>query len=939
MSGSPKRIVVTVHGIRTFGQWQDRLRSLIAHESEEIIVEPFRYGYFSALAFMLPVFRWFAVLFFRTRLRSLIKRYPHGRFTFVAHSFGTHLTIHGLQGLRQQDVPEIDLIILAGSVLRPNFNWPKFLLKLPCRRVINDCGVNDNVLLLSQFGVLLSGMAGRVGFYGFTGNDIVNRFFVGGHGHYFTSSRHDQNYFMRTYWLPSIVNGAVPRLVDQRPPFGIFGGMSNAAVRFSDPMKLLFYGALVWFAYDGFYRQPRLELIAEQMSRTIAVAATSMENPDQAPTSFQAAMQVLQAGSRARKQDLEVAEDIARYSGQRLGTFGEAMKEIDADGLFRWAATSYLATRPPLRLPGSPAWSVRIPGSSRVVLIDPDATISVIDIPAKKIVSRQKIAKEGEGTIIGDLAALSLSAATGTVGLEFVVEQINAEDNSHYAIIIDTATGELTVNDGGDTRISLASSADCSSFQRATRPPDDDDDLSAEELKARQKRIKSENENSTRCITRAVAIGAQTLTFPKRLPESQNWTLTRLPALQTPVLENQPAPCADLSASVDFPHRVANDAASLDFSKATATDLDTEIIRNRFFDPESGAENGCYVEFTSGGGKSYALTYGLAGSWWVTYLICEEIGPKQIGRCASPEYAWNGSGRLDLSPDGKFITVAGFGSDNAAAWSITDLTSMITVSPAPSEFGYISAIAFSPDSSHLFVAGPAPGMQGIVKVGAYEVGRAVTMRASRLIEPSGQPQPVDPNGADPLAEVKIFGCSEICVLATPYGDVIGFEMSASDPIWQPLMDLSHELGISEGAAQGIVLDWLSNPLGFSAAPTMKFSYEPDGKRLLAYDGDHMRLIETATGHVLMPAGEPFVNQDCGPLQSATAASGGAVVAITGSCRAERSAPPELDGLNEVGEKTRSPTAVALGRGGLPGAADIGGHNEPIDGARSESVAE
>lgn len=930
MSGSPKRIVVTVHGIRTFGQWQDRLRALIANESEEIIVEPFRYGYFSALAFMLPVFRWFAVLFFRTRLRSLIRRYPDGRFTFVAHSFGTHLTIHGLQGLKRQDVPEIDLIILAGSVLRPNFNWPKFLLKLPCRRVINDCGVNDNVLLLSQFGVLLTGMAGRVGFYGFTGNDIVNRFFVGGHGHYFASSRHDQNYFMRTYWLPSIVNGAVPRLVDQRPPFGIFGGMTNAAVRFSDPFKLLFYGALIWFAYDGFYRQPRLELIAEQMSRTIAVAATAMENPDQAPTSFQASMQVLQAGSRARKLDLEVAEDIARFSGQRLGTFGEAMKEIDADGLFRWAAISYLATKPPLRLPGAPAWSVKAAGGSRIVLIDPDATISVMDVAARKVLSRQRIGKEGEGTIIGDIAALSLPAAAGTVGLEFVVERVNDDDNSHYAVSIDTASGEMTVNDGGDTPISLTASADCGSFRRATSPPDDDDDLSVEQLKARQDLIKAESENSARCIARATAVGAQTLTFPKRLPESRNWTVTRLPGSEAPISQSPPAPCADLSASMGFPHRVVEDAASLDFSKVTATDLDKEIIQNRFFDAESGVGNGCYIEFVGGSGKSYALTYGLAGSWWVTYLICEEIGPKQIGRCASPGYAWNGSGRLDLSPDGKFMTVASFGSDSAAAWNITDLTSMITLSPAPSEFHYISAIAFSPDSSHLFVAGPAPGMQGIIKIGAYEVGRAVTMQATRLIEPSGQPLPADPNNADPLAGVKIFGCVESCVLTTPYGDVIGFEMSASDPIWQPLADLSHELGISTGATQGIVLDWLSNPLGFSAAPTMKFSYEPDGKRLLAYDVDHLRLIETKTGHMLMPAGGPFENQGCGALQSATAAADGAVVAITGSCRAKRSAPPELEGLKQVGESSRSPTAVAFGRSGLPGAADVGGDNEPIE---------
>ncbi|MEH7844702.1 hypothetical protein [Rhizobium laguerreae] len=937
MSAPATRIVVTVHGIRTFGQWQDRLRTLLAGEDPEIIVEPFRYGYFSAIAFMLPVFRWLAVLFFRGRLKSLIRRYPGCRFTFVAHSFGTHLTVYGLRGLKPPDVPQIDLIILAGSVLRPNFNWPKFLLKVPCRRVVNDCGVNDNVLLLSQFGVLLTGMAGRVGFYGFTGNDIVNRFFVGGHGHYFASSRHDQNYFMRVYWLPTIVTGAAPHPVDQRPPFGILGGMTNAAVRLSDPLKVLFYGALLWFAYDAFYRQPRLELIAEQMSRTIAVAATAMENADQAPTSFQSAMQVLRAGDQAREQDRKVAGDIARYSGQRLGTFGDAMRLIAADGLFRWAATSYLATTPPLHLPGAPAWSVHGQAGSRVVLIDPDATISVVDTSTKKVLSRQRLAKEGEGIVISDVASLTLSAARQMVGLEFVVERINDDDNSHYAVIIDIMTGQLTVHDGGDTPISLASSADCSSFQRATRPPDDDDDLSAEQLNARQERIKGEAERASRCITRSTATAAQTLTFPQRLPESRNWNLTRLTGSDATTSETSPAPCADLSANVDFPHRIAEDAAALDFSKATATDADKDIIQNRFFDPESGAANGCYVEFTGSSGN-YALTYGLAGTWWVTYLICEKIEPTVIGRCAFPEYAWNGSGRLGLSPDGKLMMVAGFGSDSAPAWNITDLGAMVTRSPMAGEFGYVSAVAFSPDSRTVFVAGPATGLSGIAKVAAYSISGDVTLRASRVIEPLGQPEPVGPNVADPLADLKIFGCADICVLATPYGDVIGFELSATDPILQPLIDASEELGIRNVRAQGIALDWLSNPLGFSPTPQVAFSYDPDAKRLLAYDDARVRLIETNTGHVLTPMTEPFANQDCGQVRSAEVAPSGSIVATSSSCRAERATPPELDQLTKADDRARAPIAAASGRSGLPGEIDAETNEELIEKQQSAAIA-
>lgn len=52
-------------------------------------------------------------------------------------------------------------MILAGSVLKPGFPW-KDLVGESVHRVVNECGIRDNVLLLllNQLAVLFTGMAG-----------------------------------------------------------------------------------------------------------------------------------------------------------------------------------------------------------------------------------------------------------------------------------------------------------------------------------------------------------------------------------------------------------------------------------------------------------------------------------------------------------------------------------------------------------------------------------------------------------------------------------------------------------------------------------------------------------------------------------------------------------------------------------------------------------
>lgn len=48
--------ILSIHGIRTFGEWQTRLPRLIANRLPGIKSSSYKYGYFSALAFLLPIF-------------------------------------------------------------------------------------------------------------------------------------------------------------------------------------------------------------------------------------------------------------------------------------------------------------------------------------------------------------------------------------------------------------------------------------------------------------------------------------------------------------------------------------------------------------------------------------------------------------------------------------------------------------------------------------------------------------------------------------------------------------------------------------------------------------------------------------------------------------------------------------------------------------------
>jgi hypothetical protein len=161
---------------------------------------------------------------------------------------------------------------------------------------VNDCGINDSVLVLSQLVVLFTGMAGRVGFYGFSGGTVFNRFFAGGHSHYFQPAGSDPDAFMRQNWLKLLTAEEDIDWVEERPVLTTLDGVRNTMMRMADPLKIGFYALLVWLALDILYLQPRVQAQTEQAAREIAAAVNLVDANRSLPEAFASRIRRLAEG-------------------------------------------------------------------------------------------------------------------------------------------------------------------------------------------------------------------------------------------------------------------------------------------------------------------------------------------------------------------------------------------------------------------------------------------------------------------------------------------------------------------------------------------------------------------------------------------------------------------------------------------------------------------
>jgi WD40 repeat protein len=210
---APNHIVVIVHGIRTWGSWQEEFAALLrAHGTK---VEIYKYGYFGLLSCLLPPLRLVVVHRFRTFLQSRLSEWEDCRVDIVAHSFGTVVVAHALRTLHSDATPRLNTLLFCGSVLKQRFSWEGLVgPNHPVRRLINECGTRDTWPLLASIFVLGMGASGRRGFWGIVGPDvgIINRYFPFGHSDFVRID------FMEKEWVPLLISGAEPSGRSLIPP-------------------------------------------------------------------------------------------------------------------------------------------------------------------------------------------------------------------------------------------------------------------------------------------------------------------------------------------------------------------------------------------------------------------------------------------------------------------------------------------------------------------------------------------------------------------------------------------------------------------------------------------------------------------------------------------------------------------------------------------------
>jgi GTPase SAR1 family protein/pimeloyl-ACP methyl ester carboxylesterase len=191
---SIQEVVLLIHGIRDFAEWQDMVATVLS-EIQNIEVCPLKYGRFDAFRFWFPLWtREAPVKNLLWRVRAAIKQYSPAKLSVVAHSFGTYAI-----GKILRENPDIRLhrLILCGAILPSNFHWDQIQHNVE-PPIINDCGIKDIWPVLAHSTTFGYGPSGR---FGFGTPGVRDRYHDFGHGGFF------QEKFVSDFWLPWFRSG------------------------------------------------------------------------------------------------------------------------------------------------------------------------------------------------------------------------------------------------------------------------------------------------------------------------------------------------------------------------------------------------------------------------------------------------------------------------------------------------------------------------------------------------------------------------------------------------------------------------------------------------------------------------------------------------------------------------------------------------------------
>lgn len=267
-------IVITVHGIRTYGGWQARLHRLLEARQPGIKVCNYKYGYLPLFTYFVPFLRWLPTRLFRREIIRLASDNPGARIDIVAHSFGTSMVGWGLRGIPSSQRPAIHTIILAASVLKPAFDWAG--MRSSIQRLCNECGTVDWILILNGIFVLFSGIAGCLGFTGIEDERFWNNFYRFGHSDYFRKNGVDSDEFMLARWIPLLISENIPPHEDKRGTGGFVEQVAQHMQRLEPVTFSIYFIPLLIIALivGGLYTRERRSAADARRQRDIAQQKT-----------------------------------------------------------------------------------------------------------------------------------------------------------------------------------------------------------------------------------------------------------------------------------------------------------------------------------------------------------------------------------------------------------------------------------------------------------------------------------------------------------------------------------------------------------------------------------------------------------------------------------------------------------------------------------------
>jgi pimeloyl-ACP methyl ester carboxylesterase len=163
-------VIFVIHGIRDLGYWTHkiarRVKALGKVNQRVFETETSSYGYFPMLSFLFPWRRRAKVEWLMDQYAEGLAQYPNAAFSYIGHSHGTYLLA---KALRDYPCCRFKHVVFAGSVVRTDYDWAKYLQNGRVKGILNYIATADWVVAwfpnaLQMLGLQDLGGAGHKGF-------------------------------------------------------------------------------------------------------------------------------------------------------------------------------------------------------------------------------------------------------------------------------------------------------------------------------------------------------------------------------------------------------------------------------------------------------------------------------------------------------------------------------------------------------------------------------------------------------------------------------------------------------------------------------------------------------------------------------------------------------------------------------------------------------